>query len=87
MHCRSPTKSSKKARVPSLTLTDVRLAAGGAARNESFGTALSKLNGMTLADPVDNKSPGKTPGKKIKKLTARKWDLMDENEMDAFENH
>jgi len=73
--------------VPSLNLTDVRLAAGGANRNDSFGSALSKLNGMTLTDAVQSKSPGKTPEKKIRKLTARKWDLMDENEMDAFEKY
>ncbi len=87
MHCRSPTKLSKKARVPSLSLTDVRLAAGGAASNDAFGTTLSKLNGMSLTDPVEVKSAGKTPGKKIRKLTARKWDLMDENEIDAFEKY
>lgn len=44
---------------------------------------------MSLIDAAEYKaqSPGKTPGKKMRKLTARKWDLMDENEMDAFENH
>jgi len=63
------------------------LAAGGGARNESLGTALSKLNGLTLTDPVENQSGGKTPGRKMRKLTSRKRDLMDENEMDAFENY
>lgn len=87
LQCRSPTKSAKKPKIPSLNLTDVRLAAGGASRNDSFGTAVSKLNSMTLTDPIEGKSPGKTPGKKMKKLTARKWDLMDENEIDAFENY
>ena len=54
-----------------------------------LGTALFKLNGMSLTDAADCKpqSPSKTPGKKMRKLTARKWDLMDENEMDAFEHH
>ena len=47
---------------------------------------MSKLNCMTLNDHGERKSPGKTPGKKIRKLTTRKWDLMDENEMDALEN-
>ena len=47
-----------------------------------------KLNGMSLKDASEprRQSPGKTPGKKMRKLTTRKWDLMDENEMDAFEN-
>ena len=47
-----------------------------------------KHNGMSLTDAAECKpqSPSKTPGKRIKKLTARKWDLMDENEMDALEN-
>ena len=48
-----------------------------------------KLNGMSLRDAAEGKaqSPGKTAGKKMRKLTARKWDLMDEDELDAFENH
>ena len=47
-----------------------------------------KLNGMSLKDASEprRQSPGKTPRKKMRKLTTRKWDLMDENEMDAFEN-
>ena len=49
---------------------------------------MSKLNGMKLTDAAGSKpqSPSKTPGKKMRKLTTRKWDLMDENELDAFEN-
>ena len=49
---------------------------------------MSKLNGMKLTDAAASKSqsPGKIPGKKVRKLTTRKWDLMDENELDAFEN-
>ena len=48
-----------------------------------------KLNGMSLTDAAEcgTQSPGKTVGKRMRKLTTRKWDLMDENEMDAFENH
>ena len=87
LQCRSPTKSPKKPKIPSLNLIDVRLAAGGADRHDSFGTAVSKFNTMSLNGPTESKSPGKTPGKKIRKLTARKWDLMDENEIDAFENY
>ena len=97
LNCRSPTKSpeKRKSNVSSLNFTDVRLAAGGADCNDSLGNAMSKLNKMALNDPAEGKyaqnavgkTPNKTPGKKMKKLTARKWDLMDENEMDAFENH
>ena len=29
------------------------------------------------------KTPGKTPGRKVRKFTARKWDLGDENEIDC----
>ena len=56
---------------------------------DALGSAVFKLNGMSLMDPAECKvqSPGKTAGKKMRKLTTRKWDLMDENEMDAFENH
>ena len=32
-----------------------------------------------------NQTPG-TAGKKMRKLTARKWDLMDESELEAYEN-
>ena len=53
-----------------------------------LGTTLLKLNSMSLTEAAESKaqSPVKTPGKKMRKLTTRKWDLMDENEMDAFEN-
>ena len=49
---------------------------------------MSKLNSMKLMDATASKpqSPSKTPGKKMRKLTTRKWDLMDENELDAIEN-
>lgn len=88
--CRSPTKSSKKAKVPSLGLSDIRVAAGMCSSdsgNEALASAFQKLNGLGLTEPAECRSPGKIPGKKIRKLTARRWDLMDENEMDAFENY
>ena len=70
MQSRSPTRSVKK---PQLGL---------GAENGAGGTTLfEKLNGMSLKE-----KRVVTPGKKIRKLTARKWDLMDENEMDAYEN-
>ncbi|KAL9077420.1 MAG: hypothetical protein Q9161_000265 [Pseudevernia consocians] len=80
LHCRSPTKSPRK---PQLSNPGKEYGSG------ALGTALFKLNGMSLTDAAECKpqSPCKTPGKKMRKLTARKWDLMDENEMDAFENN
>ena len=88
LQCRSPTKSRQKPRIPSLALADIRLAAGS---GSGIGSALSKLNGLGLTDPAEarspEKTPGKTPGIKVRKLTTRKWDLMDENDLDAFENH
>lgn len=80
MQCRSPTKSRRK---PRLSSPNQEYGPG------ALGTAVFKLNGLSLMDAAESKpqSPGKTPGKKMKKLTARKWDLMDEKEMDAFENH
>lgn len=41
---------------------------------------------MSLTDPAEAKTAGKTAGKKMRKLTARKWDLMDEDEIEALEN-
>ena len=91
LQCRSPTESRQKPRIPSLALTDLRLAAGSGSSIKALGSALSKLNGLELTDPAEarspKKTPGKTPGKKVRKLTTRKWDLMDENDLDAFENH
>ena len=80
LHCRSPTKSPRK---PQLSSPGKEYGTG------VLGTALFKLNGISLTDAAECKpqSPSKTPGKKMRKLTARKWDLMDENEMDAFENN
>ena len=83
LQCRSPTKSPKKAKVPSLDLSDIRVAAGSGSGNETLASAFQKLNGLSLTDVAE----GRSLGKKIRKLTARKWDLMDENEMDAFENY
>ena len=88
---RSPTKSRQKLKIPSLALADIRVAAGSDSGIEALGSAVSKLNGLGLTDPAEARAPektaGKTPGKKVRKLTTRKWDLMDENELDAFENH
>ena len=35
---------------------------------------------------VKDKKEIKTPGKKMRKFTARRWDFMDENEMETYEN-
>ena len=80
LQCRSPTRSPKK---PQLSSPSKEYGPS------ALGTALFKLNGMSLTDAAESKpqSPGKTAGKKMRKLTARKWDLMDENEMDAFEHN
>ena len=93
LQCRSPTQSRQKPRIPSFAHADIRVAAGSGSGSgiEALGSALSKLNGLGLTDPAEARSPekplGKTPGKKVRKLTTRKWDLMDENDLDAFENH
>ncbi|KAL8988968.1 MAG: hypothetical protein Q9177_002039 [Variospora cf. flavescens] len=79
INARSPTRPSKKA----APLTTPRKSVGNG--EDDFGTTLFKLNAMNLSPKEPKASPiGKTPGKKIRKLTTRKWDLMDENEMDAY---
>lgn len=48
------------------------------------GTTLFKLNSLSLnSDKGMGASPAKTPGsmRKVRKLTARKWDLGNENEL------
>lgn len=48
-----------------------------------YGTTLFQLSSMNLnSEKGLAASPVKTPGKKIRKFTARKWDLGDENELD-----
>ena len=74
----SPTRSARKS--PAL-LPPVL---GVVSDNSGSSTAIlyEKLGGLSLND----KKEVKTPGKKVRKFTARKWDFMDENEMDAYEN-
>lgn len=75
----SPTRSSKK---PPQLGTPRKAPSSG---EDDFGTTLFKLNMMNLSPKEPKLSPaGKTPGKKVRKLTTRKWDLMDENELDAY---
>lgn len=78
LHSQSPTRSAKKAQwqaPPVLGVVSDNSAYPGTTLHDTF-------NGLRLQD----KKEAKTPGKKIRKFTARKWDLMDENEMDAYEN-
>ncbi|KAL8785314.1 MAG: hypothetical protein Q9195_008683 [Heterodermia aff. obscurata] len=77
LHSQSPTRSAKKAQSRAPVL-------GVVSDNSvySVSTLYDTLNGLGHQE----KKEAKTPGKKIRKFTARKWDLMDENEMDAYEN-
>ncbi len=80
LQSQSPTRSAKK---PPLSPR---------AGQDEFGPIVSKLDGMRLKENdgsgmevmTPSKGEVKTPGRKVRKLTARKWDLMDENEMDAY---
>ena len=83
---RSP---SKKQRVRKATpATD--LSGGG---RVTLGEATLKMSGLSLVGCEDveieekENVKKKTPvsGRKIRKLTARKWDLMDEEELEAYE--
>ncbi|KAL8767800.1 MAG: hypothetical protein Q9209_005794 [Squamulea sp. 1 TL-2023] len=78
INSRSPTRSSKKP--PQLTTPRKTLSSG----DDELGTTLFKLNVMSLTPKEPKSGPigKKTP--KIRKLTARKWDLMDENELEAY---
>ncbi|KAL9130632.1 MAG: hypothetical protein Q9217_001246 [Psora testacea] len=74
LQCQSPTKSPIKPSKPMMPNLD----SGSAV---VLDRALLKGNGMS-----SSQQPSGTAAKKMRKLTARKWDLMDENEMDAYEN-
>lgn len=85
--CRSPTKSPQKASKPNRPMEshdDAR---------DVLGTATIHLNGASVGSRKPSEGPKvdvpKTPGtlRKMKKLTARKWDLMDENEMDEYQSY
>lgn len=77
MQSQSPTRSAKKAQLQAL-LALVPVSDNSAC---SDPTLYEKLNGSSLKE----KKEVKTPSKKFRKFTARKWDFMDENEMDAYE--
>ena len=91
----SPTKKKKVPKTPAPLNLD-------SSRDILVGATPFKLNGMSLSsaaaasdtDPEKSEksekgvSNPKTPGtvRKMRKLTARKWDLMDESELEAYEN-
>lgn len=77
LQSQSPTRSVKKAPLSPRTGQD------------AFGPILSKLDGLQFDENDESgmeasKGEVKTPGRKVRKLTAKKWDLMDENEMEAY---
>ncbi|KAL8699482.1 MAG: hypothetical protein Q9224_001388 [Gallowayella concinna] len=78
INSRSPTRSSKKP--PQLTTPRKTLSGG----DDDLGTTLFKMNAMSLTPKVAKMSPAGKKTPKIRKLTARKWDLMDEDELDAY---
>ena len=77
MQSQSPTRSAKK---PQL---QAQSALAPVSDNSAYSgpTLYEKLHGLSLKE----KKEVRTPGKKLRKFTARKWDFMDENEMDAYE--
>lgn len=82
INSRSPSRISKQPQ--QLTTSTPRKQLGDAA--DDFGMTLFKLSAMNLSPKEPKSSPvSKTPGKRIRKLTTRKWDLMDEDELDSYE--
>ncbi|KAL8841214.1 MAG: hypothetical protein Q9170_001003 [Blastenia crenularia] len=80
INSKSPTQSSKKP-VQQLTTPRKQLSE----TDDELGMTMFKLTAMNLSPKEPKMSPvGKMPGKKLRKLTTRKWDLMDENELDAY---
>ncbi|KAL8955367.1 MAG: hypothetical protein Q9183_006681 [Haloplaca sp. 2 TL-2023] len=79
LNSQSPSRPSKKS--GQMITPHKPLSNGG----DDFGTTLFKLNAMNLSPKEPKMSPArKTPGKKIRQLTTRKWDFMDENELDSY---
>ncbi|KAL8911808.1 MAG: hypothetical protein Q9171_003076 [Xanthocarpia ochracea] len=75
---RSPSRSAMKA--PQLSTPRKTLSSG----DDELGTTLFKLNVMSLTPKEPKMSPVGKKTAKMRKLTARNWDLMDENELDAY---
>ena len=78
---RSPTKKKSGARKATPMLD---------ASKDVLGDAMSKMNGLSLMSPepvqgkpVEQKTPAGV--RKMRKLTTRQWDLMDEDELQSYE--
>ena len=73
LQAQSPTRSTRKKppKTPPAVLDDC-------------GTTLFKLNALSLSheNGVGSSPLKSTPGRKVRKMTARKWDLGDENELE-----
>ena len=72
LQCRSPTKK-QKLKMPLATANAENLL-----RSAEIEKALKGMHAMNIADADAGVAVGKTPGKKVRKLTTRKWDLGDE---------
>lgn len=75
LQAQSPTRSARKKppQTPPAALDDC-------------GTTLFKLNALSLSheNGVGSSPLKATPGRKVRKMTARKWDLGDENELEGY---
>ncbi|KAL9609875.1 MAG: hypothetical protein Q9167_005393 [Letrouitia subvulpina] len=82
----SPTRVSKKQGL----ISTPRKGLSGSS-DDDLGTTLFRLNAMRLSPKAVTPGAGvgagmgASPAKKMRKLTARKWDLMDENELAAYD--
>ncbi|KAL9098496.1 MAG: hypothetical protein Q9163_005853, partial [Psora crenata] len=65
---------------------DILSSSGSALFNKLNGTRLSSNQRIMADGQADLKMTPGTAARKMRKLTTRKWDLMDEDEMDAYEN-
>ena len=96
--CRSPTHTPTTAAAAAAAATRRSLGKASkpmqnldTSRDVLGSSAAFSLNRMSLTEPADEE--GELEGekalgtaKKMRKLTARKWDLMDESELEALEN-
>ena len=78
INSKSPSRSAKKP--PQLSTPRKTFSSG----DDELGTTLFKLNVMSLTPREPKMSPVGKKTAKMRKLTARNWDLMDENELDAY---
>lgn len=86
LQCRSPTKIKTPIKLASSKLSSPNPGDDTDDHSDILSSTLfNKMREMSLgpSSPPRAKTPG-TAAKKMRKLTARKWDLMDENEMDGY---